>query len=356
MREVLLARIRETCRRERLISGGDRLVIGLSGGADSVTLAHLLPEVARGFGAEVVALAHLNHQLRPDADQDEAFCHTVAARLDLPLETGRADVSAEAARARTSLEDAGRTVRYAFLKDVARARGATSVAVAHTLNDQAETVLLRLCRGAGPTGLAGIYPRAGRVIRPLLDVRRLEVEAWLAAERLAYRDDPTNRDLTIPRNRIRHELLPYLARHAGEGILEVLARQAVIAREDADYLEHAAIEATETSGSLVLERDGRTVVLLSSLLDLPPALRRRVVRNTLQRHAGGRFVGFDHVEAVLNLGEAKVIDLPGQRVQLIMGRLVFETVVPDPGRAGRRRGRARSSLGPGLEPAETRGR
>jgi tRNA(Ile)-lysidine synthase len=373
MREVLLARIRETCRRERLISGGDRLVIGLSGGADSVTLAHLLPEVARGFGAEVVALAHLNHQLRPDADQDEAFCHTVAARLDLPLETGRADVRAEAARARTSLEDAGRTVRYAFLKDVARARGATSVAVAHTLNDQAETVLLRLCRGAGPTGLAGIYPRAGQVIRPLLDVRRLEVEAWLAAERLAYRDDPTNRDLSIPRNRIRHELLPYLARHAGEGILAVLARQAVIAREDADYLEHVA---TETTASLVLERDGRTVIPVASLLALPPALRRRVVRQALQRRAGGRFVGFDHVDAVLALareaveserangpqdtamGQAngsgvwKVIDCPGQRVQQIMGRLVFEAAVPDPGRAGRRRGRTR----PGLEPAASRGR
>jgi tRNA(Ile)-lysidine synthase len=362
VRHELLARIRETCQRERLISAGDRVVIGLSGGADSVTLSHLLPEVARGFGAEVVALAHLNHQLRPDADQDEAFCQTVAARLDLPLETGRADVRAEAARARTSLEDAGRTVRYAFLEAIAQTRQATSVAVAHTLNDQAETVLLRLCRGAGPAGLAGIYPRAGRVIRPLLDVRRLEVEAWLAAERLPYRDDPTNRDLTIPRNRIRHELLPYLARHTGEGILEVLARQAVIAREDADYLEHVA---TETSGSLVLERDGRTVVPLLPLLELPAALRRRVVRNALQRHAGGRFVGFDHVEAVLALGgqaddadgdreigEAKVVHMPGQRVQRIMGRLVFETVAPDAGRAGRRRGRPRSSL----EPAETRGR
>ncbi len=359
MREVLLARIRETCRRERLISAGDRIVIGLSGGPDSVTLAHLLPPVARECGAEVVALAHLNHQLRPEADADEAFCHTLAMQLGLPLETGRADVRAEAARARTSLEDAGRTVRYAFLEATAHDRQATRVAVAHTLNDQAETVLLRLCRGAGPVGLAGIYPRAGLVIRPLLDVRRLELEAWLAAERLASRDDPTNRDLSIPRNRIRHELLPYLARHAGEGILEVLARQAVIAREDADYLEHAA---TETTASLVLERDGRTVIPLLPLLDLPPALRRRVVRTALQRHAGGRFVGFDHVEAVLALtrgadetgegreiGEAKVIDLPGQRVQRIMGRLVFEAAAPDPGRAGRRRGRAR----PGLEPAET---
>src|SRR6185369_4084791 len=92
VREGLLARIRETCQRERLISAGDRIVIGLSGGPDSVTLAHLLPEAARALGAEVVALAHLNHQLRPEADEDEAFCQTLAARLDLPLETGRADV------------------------------------------------------------------------------------------------------------------------------------------------------------------------------------------------------------------------------------------------------------------------
>jgi len=210
---------------------------------------------------------------------------------------------------------------------------------------------LRVCRGAGPTGLAGIYPRAGRVIRPLLDVRRLEVEAWLAAERLAYRDDPTNRDLTIPRNRIRHELLPYLARHVGDGILEVLARQAVIAREDADYLEHVA---TETSGSLVLALEGRTVVELSALWAEPPALRRRVIRMTLQRQAGGRFIGFDQVDAVLTLAreanslanEPKVIDLPGQRVKRIMGRLVFEPVAPDAARAGRRRGRPRPGLAP----------
>jgi tRNA(Ile)-lysidine synthase len=157
---------------------------------------------------------------------------------------------------------------------------------------------------------------------------------------------------------VRHELLPYLAQHVSEGIVDVLARQAVIAREDADYLEHAA---TETSGSLVLERDGRTVVPLSALLDLPPALRRRVVRRALQRHAGERFVGFDQVEAVLALAreenhEAKVIDQPGQRVQRIMGRLVFETVAADAGREGRRRGRARPSLGPEVAPAETRGR
>jgi tRNA(Ile)-lysidine synthase len=367
VRETLLARIRDTVLRHHLISEGDRIVIGLSGGPDSVTLAHLLPDVARGLGAEVVALAHLNHQLRAGADADEAFCRDLAARLDLPLETERVNVRAVAARARTSLEDAGRTVRYEFLRQAAERRHALRVAVAHTLNDQAETVLLRLFRGSGPVGLAGIYPQAGLVIRPLLDVRRTEVEAWLAAERVAAREDPSNRDLENPRNRIRHELLPYLTRQIGEGILDILARQAVIAREDADWMENAA---TETSRSLVLDLDGRTVVELSALLALPPALRRRVVRLALQRHAGGRFVGFDHVESVLALGRgpdplarktelaraagfadrrSKVIDLPGQRVKRSMGRLVFEPAPPDPGRAGNRRGRPRQAADPPAE-------
>jgi tRNA(Ile)-lysidine synthase len=346
VRDTLLDRLRATVARDRLLSAGDRIVIGLSGGPDSVTLSHLLPEAARAFGAEVVALAHLNHQLRPEADEDEAFCRALAEQLGLPFDADRVDVRAVAARERTSLEDAGRTVRYAFLNQIAERRQATRIAVAHTLNDQAETVLLRLFRGAGPTGLAGIYPRAGLVIRPLLDVRRAEVEAFVAAERLPYREDPSNRDLSIPRNRIRHELLPYLAEHVGDGILEVLARQAVIAREDAEWLDRMA---TETSRSLVLEEEGRTTVDLAALMALPPALRRRVVRTALQRHAGDRFIGFDHVEAVLALGREAAapglikalgpIDLPGQRVKHIRGRLVFEPAIPDPERQGRRRGR-----------------
>jgi tRNA(Ile)-lysidine synthase len=352
VRDTLIGRIRDTILRDRLLLPGDRIVIGLSGGPDSVTLSHLLPQVARALGAEVVALAHLNHQLRPDAGADEAFCAALAARLDLPFDADRVNVRAVAARERTSLEDAGRTVRYGFLGQVADLRQATRIAVAHTLNDQAETVLLRLFRGAGPVGLAGIYPQAGLVIRPLLDVRRAEVEAFLAAGRLPFRDDPTNRDLTIPRNRIRHELLPYLARHVGEGILEVLARQAVIAREDAQWLEQAA---TETSRSLVLQEEGRTTVDLAALLALPPALGRRVIRAALQAQAGGRFVGFDHIEAVLALGRNSggptAIDLPGQRVKRNRGRLVFEPAAPDPARAGRRRGRPRRERAPAEAPA-----
>lgn len=346
IRERIREAIRAATRRHRLVGAGDRIVIGLSGGADSVTLSLLLPGVARELGAAVVALAHLNHQLRPTADEDERFCRELAARLDLPIETASADVRGLARERRTSLEGAGRIARYAFLRRVAARYDAQRIAVAHTRNDQAETVLLRLFRGAGPVGLAAIFPRAGPVIRPLLDVRRADIEAYLAAAGVAFCEDPTNRDVTIPRNRVRHELLPYLARHfghGGDGIVDVLARQATIARDDADWLEQAA---TETARALVLEEGARSSLDIAALMALPPALARRVVRAALARAAGRRFLGFDHVEAVLALAEtappgAETIDLPGQRVKRTEGRLTFEPLPPDPGRAGRRRGRPR---------------
>jgi tRNA(Ile)-lysidine synthase len=333
--------MRQTIGRDRLIGAGDRIVIGLSGGADSVTLSVLLPEMAREFGAEVAALAHLNHGLRAGAEDDQRFCGEFAARLGLPFETETADVRALARERRTSIEDGGRIARYAFLRRVMAARGATRIAVAHNRNDQAETVILRLLRGAGPKGLASIFPKAGPVIRPLLDVRRAAIEAFVAAEGIAFREDPTNRDVTFARNRVRHELLPYLARYAGDGIVDVLARQAAIARDDADWLEQAA---TESARSLVLEGETGVSVDAEGVRKLHPALARRVIHGVLTRVAGRRFIGFDHVDAVLRLTGVdstgrETIDLPGLRVKQIGGRLRFEPRPPDPGRAGRRRGR-----------------
>jgi tRNA(Ile)-lysidine synthase len=343
-RETILDAMRRAIGRDRLFGAGDRIVIGLSGGADSVTLSVLLPDLARDLGAEVVALAHLNHGLRPGAADDQRFCEEFAARVGLPFDTDTADVRSLARERRTSIEDGGRIVRYAFLRRVMAARAATRIAVAHTLNDQAETVLMRLCRGAGPKGLGSIYPRAGPIIRPLLDVRRAAIEAFVAGEGVAFREDPTNRDVTFARNRVRHELLPYLARHSGDGIVDVLARQAAIAREDADWLEQSA---TESARSLVLEEETGFSVDARGLRELHPALSRRVVHAVLKRIAGRRFIGFDHVDAVSRLAEGaetpeaagETIDLPGLRVKQSGGRLRFEPRPPDPGRAGRRRGR-----------------
>jgi tRNA(Ile)-lysidine synthase len=335
---TLLERVRQTVSDQALFGDGDVLVAAVSGGADSTALACLLAELAPGLGARLVGLAHLNHQLRDAADGDEAFCRDLAGRLGVAFDSRRVDVAAEARRRKTSVEDAARTVRYLFLSEVAAARGATRVAVGHTRNDQAETVLLRLARGAGPTGLAAIYPRAGQVIRPLLDAYRRDVEAWLRARGQAWREDESNQDRAFQRNRVRHELLPWLIAAFGAGVVDVLARQAALSRDDAEWFE---LVATETAARLVLEEG--TVVTLepAALRALHPAIGRRVVLEALRRAAGGRFVGFDHVEAVMALavGGSGAADLPGQRVECRQGRLRFEPQRPDAAREGRRRGR-----------------
>jgi tRNA(Ile)-lysidine synthase len=336
----LSARVRRTVQDLQLFGSGDSLLVAVSGGADSTCLAHVLPDVAASFDARIVGLAHLNHQLRSAAAEDEAFCAALADRLGLPFFVDRADVAAEARQRRASIEDAGRTVRYAFLAAKAREAGATRVAVAHTLNDQAETVLLRLLRGAGPVGLAGIYPRSGLVIRPLIDVTRAEVEIYLQDTGLSWRDDDTNRDVTIPRNRVRHELLPWLRTHFGSGVDAVLARQAPLFREDAEHLD---CQATEIARGLVLHTSGRTDVSVRGLVAQPPALARRILLTILREHAGERFVGFQHVEAVLALARGDetrgAIDLPGQRVERRGDTLTARSVPPDPSRAGRKRGK-----------------
>ena len=142
------------------------MLVGVSGGSDSVALTHLLRELAEHGEFQVAGLAHLNHQLRPSAGRDEAFCRALAARLGAGIVVESADVQSYARQARRSIEDAARQLRYEFLERAAAQSGADRIAVGHTQDDQAETFLMKLMRGAGLTGLAGIYPRRGRIIRP----------------------------------------------------------------------------------------------------------------------------------------------------------------------------------------------
>jgi tRNA(Ile)-lysidine synthase len=295
---MLPARALRTIRRHELFPVGARVLVAVSGGADSVVLLHLLRVLERRGALAVAGIGHLNHQLRgAEADADERFCRELAEREALPFEAGRADVAQLAASTGRSIEDAARTARYAFLLSAADRLGAEVIAVGHTLDDQAETVLLRLIRGAGSRGLAGIRPRAGRVVRPLLDIRRHELRRYAADHRLQFREDASNASLTIPRNRIRLELMPVLERYS-PAIASVLARQAEAAREDEAYLSGKAIEAfallaSRTAAGRELDAAG--------LRALPRAVAARVARLALEGAAPARFVAAVHIERVLNL-------------------------------------------------------
>ena len=301
------------------------MVVALSGGADSVALLLALRELAESEGFCVAGAAHLNHQLRrPDADADEQFCRDLARQLEMPIDIDCVDVAARARETGVSIEHAAHTERYAFFDRAAARLGASTVAVAHTRNDQAETFLLRLLRGAGPRGLSGMHPRAGIVVRPLLETSRDEVRAFLRERGVPFREDASNADLAIPRNRIRHELLPLLDELFAPGIVDILDREATIARDDADYLDAAACAAsarliTQTINGVELDAD--------ALAAETPSIARRVVRLAQQMATGpDHFVGFDASEAVRRFAVSKStgqLDLAGHRVNRRGGAVVL---------------------------------
>ena len=313
----LAQHVRQSIERDALIPWGARVLVACSGGGDSVALASLLYELAPDAGWSVAGLLHVNHGLRgASADEDEAFCRQLARDLGVAIVVERADVAARARADRISVEAAGHRIRYELFERMVREGTADLVATAHTRDDQAETVLLRLIRGAGPAGLAGIRPRSGPVVRPLLDVRRHELRDYLRRRGLSHREDPSNRDEGVLRNRVRHRLIPFLAEHFSPAITDVLARGAAIARDDADWIDAAANAAAV---KIVQCTEAGVEVDADVLAAEAPAIARRVARKALER-AGDRRVGFDHVERLRRLGGADgerpgSADFPGCRVE-----------------------------------------
>ena len=319
---ALHSQIRRTLQRHRLCPPGSRVLVGLSGGSDSVALARILVELAPSGGFEVVGLAHLNHRLRPTAGRDESFCVVLARDMGLPLDVESADVTGYAASQQLSIEDAARRLRYDFLGRAAARLNADRIAVGHTLDDQAETFLLKLMRGAGLKGLAGVYPRRGAVVRPLLDVSRGSLRAYLASVGQEWVEDESNADLSNPRNRIRHRVLPELDAAYGGPTRASLARAADLSREDTQWLDELA---GARYRELVVSCQDCVEIDALALLAEPAPIRRRILLQAMRSRAGGREVGLDHVEAALAVlrGDARATEVPGCRWELRRGKLVL---------------------------------
>ena len=307
--DPLAERVLVLIRRQALLPAGGRVLAAVSGGGDSVALLHVLAELAGRGAVTLAGVAHLNHRLRPpDSDEDERFCRDLAARFRLPCVVESADVAGMARSERISVEHAGHRARYAFFDRAADRLGACRVALGHTIDDQAETYLLRLVRGAGATGFSAIRPRAGLVVRPLLTVPRAALRAYLASRPASFREDASNLDRRVPRNRIRHDLLPSLRAYSPR-IVEVLAREAEIARADDEWLARAA---SDQGAGLVHGTPEGVEVDAAGLAALHPALARRVARDALMR-VSGRAVGFDHIERLRRLAvdDPTRVDFPG---------------------------------------------
>jgi tRNA(Ile)-lysidine synthase len=287
-----------------LLAKGDRVLVGFSGGPDSTALLAALAHLKSALGIKVAA-AHFDHRLRSreEAEGDAAFVRALCRKLRVPLELGGGDVRARAKRKKESIEEAARAMRYAFLKLAAKKLGCSVVAVAHNRNDQAETVLMRIIRGAGIDGIAGMRPKArwpfGRgpaAVRPLLDVPREEIERYCAELGVEPRRDPTNDLPVATRNRIRSELLPVL-RTFNPRIEEAVARLAENVARDMAFVESFQQSAWRQAAG----RDRGGVTIERRYLErLDAATTWRLVRRAALEASGGTTnLGWEDVERVM---------------------------------------------------------
>lgn len=292
---------------ESLLRPGMRVAVAVSGGADSVALTVALAERVPALGIALQAV-HVNHKLRgAESDDDEAFVQELASRLGLELRVQRVDTEAE--RDGDGIEETARRLRYAWWDELLATHVVDAIATAHTLDDQAETVLGKLLRGAWTEGLAGIFPvlerPQGRIIRPMLAVRRTQVEAWLRSRGLIWREDSSNQQTVFTRNRIRHELLPELEQWNPQ-LKSHLAQMATLARDEEAYW---AAEMERLSTLLVMQGNpvrgggraaGQTVALdVVRLRGLPVAVQRRLLRQAAER--AGTTANFEATEALRRL-------------------------------------------------------
>lgn len=287
-----------------------------------MAMLFILRELSARGEIVLAGLAHLHHHIRAEAaDQDAAFCRALAERLDIAAVMSDADVPASAGEHGVSLEVAGRHARRHFYDEARRASGADAVAVAHTRDDQAETVLLRLTRGAGTAGLGAIMPKRDRLVRPLLDCTRDELQAFLRAQHETWREDATNDDRSIPRNRIRHEVLPQL-RLINAQADAALSRAAELLRGDEEFLERLAnaafLKCVNTDNG-----PGAVAIDSAEWNKLPVALARRVARYALETANPDRTYGLEEADELRLAVAGTPVSLPGLRVERFDAKVVL---------------------------------
>lgn len=293
------------------IGRGGHLLVAVSGGADSVALLHLLLGLVGVLDLRLTA-AHLDHALREESADDAAFVSRLCESWRVPLVTERIDVRAVSRQLRTGIEDGARKARMQFLQDEAKRNGCSAIALAHHRQDQAETVLHRLLRGTGNRGLAAMAWRRDGFIRPLLDIEPTDLRSYLEKEQIPWREDPSNRDLSLTRNRIRHEVIPLL-QHLNPRVDAALAGLAERSAVDEDYWRRQ----TESVADKVISLAGEALCVdLDQFAELHPALQIRLLQTAIFRVRGEeKGLSAYHLDELLDqLGRSRSqwnLDLPG---------------------------------------------
>ena len=327
-KEVFIKKFKQTIARYDLLEippaagleKGDKVLVAVSGGPDSVALLYALLEIKDEFNLRLY-VAHLNHKLRgKESDADQKFVKKLASELDLKFFTKSIDVKREAKKKKLSLEEAARLVRYRYLENLADRIKADKIAMGHQADDQAETFLMRLVRGAGGAGLSGIPPKRGKIIRPLIEIKREEIEKFLKQKGLSYRTDSSNLLPNYFRNKIRLVLLPQIKKKFNPKIVDILNRASNIISLQQEYVEKKCEEIL----CLVCKskKKGKIVLDLKRFMNYNICLKRETIRLCVKELCGDRFaslttslaeLSFDSIERTLNLIQKQK---SGRRVRL----------------------------------------
>ncbi len=299
----MIEKVKRAIKKHGMLERGDRVVVAVSGGADSIALLKVLKFLSYEYGITLIS-AHLNHGIRKkQADREEVFVRRFSRNIDIDFESRKVHVPYMQKGSGKSIEEVGREERLRFLTDIAGKYGAQKIALGHHMHDQAETVIMNFLRGSGPEGLKGMLPvRDGMFIRPLLGITKKEIHDYLEQNQIPFIMDPSNNSSIYLRNRIRHELIPELKRRFNPRLEEVLASMSEIMRLENDYMEAVTDRVLENWGSKSTDEEIR--INISDLINLHPAIQHRLIKNLLKRFSPtGTGIGYSHVKSVIGLAD-----------------------------------------------------
>lgn len=294
----MINKVKETIKKYNLISKDDKILIGVSGGPDSTCLLEILHEL--GFN---IVVAHINHGLRENAKLDEEYVLEMCQKLDVPCFIKKINLKEETDK--MTLEEAGRKARYDFFDEICKQENCTKIATAHNSNDNAETVLMNIIRGTGITGLRGIEPFRGNIIRPLIECSRKEIEDYCNTKNLMPRHDESNDEAIFTRNKIRLELIPYIEKNINSNVISNINRMSEIVSEEEKFILNQVNEAYNSC--VIKEEEGLLVCGLKAFNSLEKVIKKRLIIKFIIKVLGNaKDIERVHVEDILKLCENNV--------------------------------------------------
>lgn len=315
----------KTIQKYNLISPKDKIVLGVSGGPDSLFMLDILNKLKKELDIELV-VAHINHKIRIEADEEEEFVKRFCEKIGVEFYSKRIEVEKYANNNKIGLEEAGRKVRYEFFEEVCNKTGANKIAVAHNKNDKVETMIMHMLRGSGISGLQGIQPKANKIIRPIIEIERKDIEKYCEEQNLEPRIDKSNQDNTYTRNKIRNIVIPYINQEFNPNFIETMTRLSELITEENAFLNK--LTETEHKKILIQKTENQIALDLKKFNELDNIIKKRIILYTVSNLRGGsQGIEKVHIEDIVklcqnNVGNKFLIPNKGLKV-LVKDKKIF---------------------------------